>query len=62
MKPTELKSVKPVLKKSVANLCYIHTHTYIRTDICSFFDPESIGIREGIPTGLFKKFIFPVIL
>ena len=29
-------------------LLHTHTHTYIRTNICSFFDPESIGIHEGI--------------
>ena len=58
MKPTELKSVKPVLRKLSANFCYIHTHTYIRTDICSFFDPESIGIREGMSRGLSQKVRF----
>ena len=57
MKPTEFKSVQPVLRKPNANFRYIHTHTH--TDICSFFDPESIGIREGIPRELIQIVHFP---
>ena len=31
-----------------ANVTHTHTHTHIHvTDICSVFDSESIGIREG---------------
>ena len=42
------KSVQPVLRKPVDIVLF----TDGRTDICSVFDFESIGIREGMSRGL----------
>ena len=42
------KSVQPVLRKPGDIILF----TDGRTDICSVFDSESIGMREGMSRGL----------
>ena len=60
---TDPAKIHPTIAEKIECKFLSHTHilTHTNTDICSFFDPESVCIREGLLGGLSKKIIFPVI-
>ena len=57
MKPTELKSVQPVLRNSSANVCYIHAHTHTLTYT------QTINESASVPQGTLHVFsVSPIII